>query len=78
MPQFFMHIREGDQVTEDPDGSELPDLTAAKAEGVAAACEITAEGLRAGKAPVVRRFEIRDGAGRMLATVPFPEVSNSP
>jgi hypothetical protein len=70
-----LHVRE---VTKDPDGSELPDLRAAKAPAVAAACEITAESLRAGEMPGARHFEIGDGAGRMLATVPFPVVSNSP
>jgi len=78
VPLFFFHVRDGDGLTEDPDGSELPDLRAAKAEAVVAAFEITAAVLRAGKTPGARRFEIRDKAGRTLATVPFPDVSNSP
>ena len=78
MPRYFFHVRDADQLFEDPDGSELPDLRAAEAEAVAAGCEIAGERLRAGKAPIVRHFEIRDGAGLMLATVRFPEVSNSP
>ena len=78
MPRFFLRVREGDQVTEDPDGSEFPDLRTARTEAVLASFEITAEDLRAGKTPGARRFEIRDEAGRMLLTVPFPAVSNSP
>ena len=77
MPIFYFHIRDRVHLFEDPDGSEWPDLRAAKAEAVAAGCEITAESLRCGKTPGARHFEICDGAGRMLATVPFPEVSNS-
>jgi hypothetical protein len=74
MPRFFMHVREADELIEDLDGSDLPDLEAARSEATAAAREIAAEHLKAGKALGVRRIEIRDDAGRMLATVPFPEV----
>ena len=78
MPRYFLNIRDADQLFENPDGSEWPDLRAAKAEAVAAGCEIAAERLRAGKAPGARHFEIRDDAGRMLARVPFPDIANAP
>ena len=78
MPRFFLHIREAERLVEDPDGSDLPDLDAARAEAAAAAREIAAERLRAGKGLDARRFEIRDEAGRLLATVPFPEVPGPP
>lgn len=71
MPRFFFHVRDGDGLTEDPDGSELPDLAAALAEARAAARELVAERIRAGKGPDGRRFEVSDAAGRTLATVPF-------
>ena len=71
MPRFFFHVRDGDSLTEDPDGSELPDLAAALAEALAAARELAAERIKAGKGPDGRRFEIGDAAGRTLATVPF-------
>jgi hypothetical protein len=74
MPRFFMHVREADELIEDLDGSDLPDLEAARAEATAAAREIAAEHLKTCKALGARRFEIWDDAGRMLATVPFPEV----
>nr|WP_321182289.1 hypothetical protein [Methylobacterium sp. Leaf122] len=32
MPRFFFHIRDGATLIEDPDGSELPDLAAAREE----------------------------------------------
>ncbi len=78
VPRFFLHVRGAAGLVEDPDGSLVPDLDAARAEADAAAREIAAEHLRAGKPPTALRFEIRDGAGRLLATVPFPEVPGPP
>jgi len=78
MPCFFLHIREAAGLTEDPDGSLVPDLCATRAGAVVAAREIAAERLRAGRPLNAQRFEICDGAGRLLATVPFPQVSCPP
>ncbi len=78
MPRFFLHVRDGDQFTEDPEGSDLPDLKAARAEAALAACEIAAERLEAGKPPRAGEFEIRDAVGRLLATVPMPAMSVPP
>jgi hypothetical protein len=78
VPRFFLHIREAAGLTEDPDGSPVPDLRAACAEAAAAAREIAAEHLRAGKPLNALRFEICDGAGQLLATVPFPKVPGPP
>lgn len=74
MPSFYFHVRDGDALFEDPDGSELPDLEAARAEAVTAAREAFAELIRRGKAAASRRFEIADGAGRILATVGLRDV----
>lgn len=74
MPQYFFHVRDGDGLTEDPDGSDLPDLEAARTEAAIAAREIAAEHVRAGKAVDGLRFEICDAAGRKLATVPFRDA----
>ncbi len=78
MPRFFLHVREAAGLIDDPDGTVLHDLRAACAEAAAAAREIAAERLRAGKPLTARHIEIRDGAGHLLATVPFPRVSPPP
>jgi hypothetical protein len=44
MPRFFLHIQDGDRRIEDPDGSELPDLEAARAEAVSAARDFLRHG----------------------------------
>jgi hypothetical protein len=78
MPRFFFHARQDDGLVEDPDGIELPDLEAARAEAAHAVPEIVAERLKAGQALDFRQIEICDAAGQVLATVPFPEISNLP
>ncbi len=78
MPRFFLRTLAGDRLTEDPEGSGLPDFDAERAEAAAAACGIAAERLKGRMALGGERFENHDDAGRPLATVPFPEVSNLP
>jgi hypothetical protein len=43
MPHFFLHIRDRDGLTADPEGTGLPDLEAARTDALAAAREILAE-----------------------------------
>lgn len=74
MPRFFFHARDGGDLIEDPDGSDLPDLRAALAEAEAAAREAIAGRIRAGKAVNEQSLEVADGAGQVLATVRFRDV----
>ena len=39
MPLYYLHIRNGDKLEVDPDGTELPDLDAAFSEAVKVARE---------------------------------------
>jgi hypothetical protein len=71
---FHFHVRDGGRVIEDPDGSELPNLEAARAEALAAAREAIAERIRTGKVVESRSFEITGEAGRVLATVTYRDV----
>ena len=89
MPRFFMHSREAERLIEDPDGSNLPDLDAAREEAAVAAREIAAERLRAGEPLDARRFEIHDegravagdravpGGARPAVTRPEPPLSRA-
>ena len=69
MPCFYFHLREGNHLIEDLDGSELPNLEAARAKAVAATRAAIAEQLRTGQAVGDRCFEIADEGGRVLTTV---------
>lgn len=74
MPTFFFHIRNGGELTEDPDGSDLPDLAAARAEALVAAREVAAERVKAGMAVIGWSIEVTDGDGRVLAAVNAREI----
>ena len=74
MPNFHFHTRPGGHLFEDPDGSDLADFEAARAEALAAARRAIAERIRAGEVVDGQPFEIWDAAGRMLATVPFHDA----
>lgn len=78
MPRFYLHIRDGGRLIADPDGSDLPDLDAARAEALASAREILAEKVKVGGVLNGQRIEITDAAGAVLATVPFRDAMRLP
>ncbi|MEE7456101.1 hypothetical protein MPAR168_18550 [Methylorubrum populi] len=74
MARFFLHLRDGTELIEDPDGSELPDLNAARAEARDAARDIMAGMVRAGELLDGQQIEIRDAAGALLDVVRLKDV----
>ena len=66
MPRYFLHIRDGDELIPDEEGTELPDLDAAKAEAIAGARDILAEKLRSGERLDGEVIEIADEAGNRI------------
>lgn len=74
MSRFYFHIRMGDQVVIDQEGSDLPDPAAAREEALAAARQILADAIRSGNEAPPEAFVISDGEGRELETVPFAVV----
>ena len=73
MPRYFFHIRAGNNLTEDPDGTELPDIRAAKAHAVKAACRIWSERPPRSTAND-GAFEVTDEAGEVVLRVSFSEA----
>ena len=69
MGRFFFHIRMGDQVISDQEGSDLPDVAAARLEALAAARYILADAIRYGTENIPEAFVIADSEGRELETV---------
>lgn len=74
MSRFYFHIRLGDQIVIDQEGSDLPDTAAARAEALASARQILADAIRSGSEAVPEAFVIADSEGRELETVPFAVV----
>ena len=74
MPRFYFHIRNGDAFEDqDPDGEDLPDIQAARAEAVQVARDFWEDWSHADIAMAV---EVVDETGRPVLTVPFAEVVN--
>ena len=75
MPLYYMHIKDHDGgVTADPEGSDLPDLDAARQEVVLAARQIMSWGVLEGKPPDGNAFVITDEGGSVLLEFPFKDA----
>jgi hypothetical protein len=71
MPKYFFHIRDGSDLIEDLEGMELPDDNSIRTEALAAAREIMADRIKAGKSIDGQEFLIFDEAGSQVDVVPF-------
>jgi hypothetical protein len=78
MARFYFHLRDGDKLVPDPDGSDLPDVEAAKREALLAARDILSDAMKVGKRKVPEAFVIADEAGRKLDVVPLAAVLPEP
>jgi hypothetical protein len=71
MARFYFHLQHGDQLFHDPEGTELPDVDAARQEAILAAREILIDSIKQGKPQVSEAFVIADEAGRTLDVLPL-------
>ena len=77
MDLYFLHIRDGSDVTPDPEGSLLPSLEAARQSAIESARQMMGEAVQhGGRIGLERTFEIKDEAGTLLLTVPFRDAIN--
>jgi hypothetical protein len=75
MNLYFLHIKDGEDIISDPEGSRLPSLEAARELAIECARELLAEAVAHGdRVGLVRTFEIHDERGRLLLTVPFRDA----
>lgn len=74
MARFYFHLRDGDELVKDPEGSDLPDVDAAKREALLAARDILSDAIKAGKSKVPEAFVIADEAGRAVETIPLAAI----
>jgi hypothetical protein len=74
MPQFYLHIRDGEQLMKDEEGIELPSIGSAKSEAEDASREILASKVRAGEIIDGQQFEIHDAWGNRMLTMLFRSV----
>jgi hypothetical protein len=69
MSRFYFHMRSGEKLLADQDGSDWPDFAAAHQEAVASARQIVADAIRSGRENIPEAFVIADSEGRELETV---------
>jgi hypothetical protein len=71
--RYFFHIRDFKGGSSDQEGSELPDMDAARSEARACARELAIEELKCGQPIADRCIEITDG-GRVLESLLVRDV----
>jgi hypothetical protein len=74
MPRYFFHVRDGDSFSPDIEGQELPDLEAARREGISANREILGERLLHGGSLDSRQLQIADESGAVLITLKTDDI----
>jgi hypothetical protein len=78
MRRFYFHLRTGDELTPDEEGTDFPDFSAAQREALLCARELLSEAIKRGKSEVPEALVIADEAGRQLAIVPLTAVLPEP
>jgi len=71
---FYFNVRSDRSYDVDEEGIELPSLDAARREAIKSAREMVAELILHNQRIDGMRFEITDGTGALLVTVPFKDV----
>ena len=74
MGRFYFHLRMGEKVIVDQEGTDCFDISAARLEALVAARDILADAIRSGNEDTPEAFIIADSEGRELATVPLAVV----
>jgi hypothetical protein len=65
MPKYYLHLWDGDLFEQDEEGTELPDVAAARAEALRFASEIMPELQKPGRT----RIEVADENGSVLCVI---------
>ena len=74
MPQFYFHLRRGDELIADAEGTELSHIEAAYLEAFKSAQELWTVLLAKREDPTVYAFEVTDERGRLGFVLPLTEV----
>jgi hypothetical protein len=74
VPRFYFHVCNGSGFTEDDEGSNQPDLAAARDNAIRGLRDITAGELQQGDLNLGSFIEIEDENHELVMTVQFPEA----
>jgi hypothetical protein len=78
MARFYFHVQKAGCLLQDTDGTDLPDIEAAKREALLAARDILSDAIKTGRPEVPAAFVIADEAGRKLDVVLIAAVLPKP
>jgi hypothetical protein len=75
MPQFYLRLRgSSNDIPNDPDPMEFPNIEAARSEAVRGIREIASELVTVGSRPNYEAIDIADMGGKVLMSVQFSDV----
>lgn len=74
MSRFYLHQQTRNGLIEDPDGTEAPNVAAARHGALIAARQLLANAILAGIAPLGSAFLIADESGKVLLNMPFKDA----
>jgi len=74
VPRFFFHLRDHVHSIIDPDGDELPDLSAAKQKALSAARELLSAEIKTGLIDLRFRVDVEVEAGQVVHSLPFAQA----
>ena len=74
MPRYYFHIRKGDVLVEDPEGTEVSETETLEDEAIEAARDLLADGDLQGLDRRVWVYEVADESGATVLTLPFSKA----
>ena len=74
MPRFFLHIDDGTQQIEDQEGSELPDLDAAREEAIGAARQLWSAAILDGRDIGAGSFLIANDQEEIITSIKMDDA----
>jgi hypothetical protein len=75
MPRYFFHVRADSELVEDFDGSDFPDISAAREEARLSVIDLVCDSLKSGLGlRLDRSVVIADDGGKMLDEILFADA----
>jgi hypothetical protein len=74
MARFYFHLKYGDELVADEEGSNLPDLSAARKEALLSARELLASAIKMGNPNIPEAVVVTDESGRVVDSLRLAAV----
>jgi|tagenome__1003787_1003787.scaffolds.fasta_scaffold20873910_2 hypothetical protein len=78
MGRYYFHLRQGKTLTDDDEGTDLPNLSAAQREAELAARELLAGAIKHGRRVVADALVVADERGGVVVTLPLETIIPRP